>query len=90
MAMSQPCIYFLRGRNENKYILTQENINSTRIFDIGAIVYYLKAVPWELPGFTVEKYYNKLLEIHDHITKTGFLELESNNHRFVIKARKVE
>ncbi|MBY9005990.1 MAG: hypothetical protein KGD63_04460 [Candidatus Lokiarchaeota archaeon] len=39
----------------------QEIINSTRIFDVGAIVYFLKAIPWELPGFTVEKYYIKLL-----------------------------
>ncbi|MFX1427977.1 MAG: class I SAM-dependent methyltransferase [Promethearchaeota archaeon] len=67
----------------------QEIINSTRIFDIGAIVYYLKAVPWELPGFTVEKYYNKLLEIHEHINKNGFLQLDENNHRFMIKARKL-
>jgi SAM-dependent methyltransferase len=67
----------------------QENITLTRIFDIGAIAYYLKAVPWELPGFSVEKYYNKLLEIHDHITRDGHLELDSNNHRFIIKARKV-
>jgi SAM-dependent methyltransferase len=66
-----------------------ENITLTRIFDIGAIVYYLKAVPWELPGFTVEKYYDKLLEIHDHIIKNGFLQLDENNHRFIIKARKI-
>lgn len=66
-----------------------ENITTTRIFDIGAIVYYLKAVPWELPRFTVEKYYDKLLEIHNHIIKNGFLELDKNNHRFIIKARKV-
>jgi len=68
----------------------QEIINSTRIFDVGAIVYFLKAIPWELPGFTVEKYYNKLLEIHKLITDKGYLELESNNHRFIIKARKIK
>ncbi|MFX1346105.1 MAG: class I SAM-dependent methyltransferase [Promethearchaeota archaeon] len=66
----------------------QENFTYTRIYDVGAIVYYLKAVPWELPGFSVEKYYKKLLEIHSHINKNGYLELDSNNHRFVIKARK--
>lgn len=66
----------------------KENITSTRIFDVGAIVYFLKAVPRELPGFSVEKYYNKLLEIHSLINERGYLELDSNNHRFIIKARK--
>jgi len=68
----------------------QEIITLTRIFDVGAIVYYLKAVPWELPGFSVEKYYNKLLEIHAYINERGYLELDSNNHRFIIKARKLK
>jgi SAM-dependent methyltransferase len=66
----------------------KENNTLTRIFDVGAIVYLLKAVPWELSGFTVEKYYNKLLEIHSNINERGYLELDSNNHRFIIKARK--
>jgi len=66
----------------------KEHITSTRIFDVGAIVYYLKAIPWELSGFSVEKYYNKLLEIHSHINEMGYLELDLNNHRFIIKARK--
>ncbi|MHA2390354.1 MAG: class I SAM-dependent methyltransferase [Promethearchaeota archaeon] len=65
-----------------------EVITYTRIFDVGAIVYYLKAIPWELPSFSVKKYYNKLLEIHDYITKKRYLELEMNNHRFLIKSRK--
>lgn len=68
----------------------QEIINSTRIFDVGAIVYFLKAILWELWGFTVEKYYNKLLEIHNLITDKRYLDLESNNHRFIIKARKIK
>lgn len=65
-----------------------ENITLTRIYDVGAIVFYLKAIPWELPGFSVEKYYNQLEEIHKQITSKGFLDLKRNNHRFFIKARK--
>jgi SAM-dependent methyltransferase len=66
----------------------QENITYTRIFDVGAIVYHLKAIPWELPEFSVKKYYNKLREIDSLINQKGYLELDSNNHRFIIKARK--
>ncbi len=27
-----------------------------RFFDIVAIVYYLKAIPWQIPDFSVEQY----------------------------------
>jgi SAM-dependent methyltransferase len=58
----------------------------TRFFDIGTIVYYLLAVPWEVPDFTVKKYENQLRKIHSSILKTGYLEVKS--HRFFIKATK--
>lgn len=67
---------------------SQENITPTRIYDVGAIVYYLKAIPWELPGFSVDIYYDKLVEIHNHISKHGYLDLDGNNHRFLISAKK--
>jgi SAM-dependent methyltransferase len=86
-------LYFARERlktNGFEIVDGQEIINSTRIFDVGAIVYFLTAIPWELPGFTVEKYYDKLLEIHNLINDKGYLDLESNNHRFIINARKIK
>jgi hypothetical protein len=58
----------------------------TRYFDIGTIVYYLHAVPWEVPDFTVKKYVKQLEEIHGHIENNGYLEVKS--HRFFIKALK--
>lgn len=67
---------------------SEENITLTRIYDVGAIVYYFKAVPWELPDFSIEKYYNKLEDIHDHIVKNGYLDLNGNNHRLFVKAIK--
>ncbi len=65
-----------------------EVVGYTRIFDVGAIVFYLKAVPWELPNFTVEKYYDKLAEIQKNITRNRYIELSKNNHRFFISATK--
>ena len=29
-----------------------------RFFDVGAIVYYLKAIPWQIPDFSVEGYFD--------------------------------
>jgi len=69
-------------------IESYEDITSTRIYDVGAIVYYFKAVPWELPDFSVKKFYDKLVELHEHIDTNGYLELKNNNHRFLIKAKR--
>ncbi|MFX1570554.1 MAG: class I SAM-dependent methyltransferase [Promethearchaeota archaeon] len=74
--------------NGFKILNAKEDITLTRIFDVGAIVCYFKAVPWELPDFSVKKYSNKLNEVHNHIIKNGYLDLENNNHRFFIKAKK--
>jgi SAM-dependent methyltransferase len=70
-------------------LIGHEDVTSTRIFDVGAMVYYLKVVPWELPNFSVDQYYSKLLALHQIIAEKGFLELKNNNHRFIIKARKI-
>ena len=66
----------------------KKDITLTRIFDVGALVYFLKAIPWEFPDFTVKKYYNKLVEINEHINDNGYLDLDMNSHRFIIKAKK--
>ena len=55
-----------------------------RIFDVGAVVFYLFAVPWEVPDFSVEKYKDKLYELHKLIEKNGYIEYPA--HRFFILA----
>jgi SAM-dependent methyltransferase len=69
-------------------IESQENITFTRIYDVGAIVYYLKAILWELLDFSVEKYNSKLVKIHNQIIKQSYLDLDDNNHRLLIRAKK--
>jgi SAM-dependent methyltransferase len=54
--------------------------------DIGAVVYYLKAIPWQVDGFSIEKYYDRLGAIHNLIEEKG--KLESMTHRFYIEAQK--
>ncbi|MFW9825545.1 MAG: class I SAM-dependent methyltransferase [Candidatus Thorarchaeota archaeon] len=66
-----------------------ENITYTRIFDVGAIAFYLTVIPWELPDFSVKKYYQKLVEINEKIKEKGYIDLDMNNHRFFIKAKKI-
>jgi len=72
---------------ENFIISKQiEEITKTRFYDVGAIIYYLKAIPWQIPDFSVNKYRNQLIKIHNMIQETGFLDV--TNHRFLIIAKK--
>ncbi len=53
----------------------EEEFYTTRYYDVGAIVYYLKAIPWEIPGFSVEKYFDKLLEIDQLVERDGYVDV---------------
>lgn len=59
---------------------------STRFLDIGAVVYQLRAVPWQAPGFDAVLHREHLWRIHEHIDQTGGFEVRSQ--RFLIKADK--
>ncbi|KAB2460126.1 class I SAM-dependent methyltransferase [Bacillus sp. CH126_4D] len=62
----------------------KEEFPFQRFYDIGAIVYYLKAIPWQIPDFTVEGYYEELYRIHEIILQKGYFDVKQ--HRFMIKA----
>lgn len=64
----------------------KEDFPHERFFDVGAIVYYLKAIPWQVPDFTVERYFDALLHIHERIQQDGYLDVRA--HRFMLAARK--
>ena len=58
----------------------------TRFYDVGAIAYYLKAVPWQIPDFSVERYRDQLRALHDRLVAEGYVDIR--NHRFLLIARK--
>lgn len=64
----------------------KEEFFVTRFHDVGAIVYYLKVIPWEVSDFSVEKYFDKLVEIHHLIQQEGYVDVLF--HSFFIVARK--
>jgi len=64
-----------------------EEFPETTFFDIGAVVYYLKAISWQIADFTIEHYRDRLLKIHQHIQQTGALHVKE--HRFYLEARKL-
>lgn len=53
--------------------------------DVGAVVHFLRKVLWTVPGFTVEKYRDRLRAMHEHIQEHG--EFVSTSQRFLIEAQ---
>lgn len=64
----------------------QEEYPVTRYFDVGAVVFQLRAVPWQVPGFNVTASEERLRGLDAHIRKTGSFAVKS--HRFLIRAHR--
>ncbi|MEU7225039.1 class I SAM-dependent methyltransferase [Streptomyces chrestomyceticus] len=58
----------------------------TEFFDIGAVVYFLRKVIWMVPGFTVDRYRDRLRELDAKIRAEG--PFVAHSTRFLIEARK--
>ena len=63
-----------------------EDIYPQRFYDVGAIVYQLKAIPWQIPDFSVEGYFDRLKAVHEKIQRDGYVDVLE--HRFFIIAEK--
>ncbi|MBL7254883.1 SAM-dependent methyltransferase [Paractinoplanes lichenicola] len=55
-------------------------------YDIGAVAHFLRKVVWTVPGFTIEKYRDRLRAVHEEITVKGMFV--SHATRVLIEARK--
>ena len=64
----------------------EEALLDSHFYDIGAIVFFLKIIEWQIPDFTPEQYHKRLLAMHQHIKETGAFRAKA--HRFLIQARK--
>lgn len=64
----------------------EEAAPKLRFFDVGAIVFYAKNIPWEFPGFSVDKFLPQLDELQRNIDENGYFE--STESRFMFVARK--
>jgi SAM-dependent methyltransferase len=57
-----------------------------RFFDIGALAFYLRAVPWVVPGFDVQAHGEVLLRLHQQVQAEGEVRLAGQH--MLIQARK--
>ncbi|MBN1873863.1 MAG: methyltransferase domain-containing protein [Anaerolineae bacterium] len=68
-------------------IATAEDWQGTFSFtDVGAVVYYLKAVPWLVPGFSVETHLKPLLALQERLDRGESLSFEAR--KYLIEAHK--
>jgi SAM-dependent methyltransferase len=65
---------------------TQEWSGALSFTDVGAIVYYLKAVPWLVPGFSVEAHLEHLVALQSRFVGGGCLSFSAR--KYLIEARK--
>lgn len=54
--------------------------------DIGAVVYYLKVISWQIPNFTPQAFEVQLRKVYDIIRREGSLRVPE--HRFYFAAQK--
>lgn len=69
-----------------RIIKVKEDEVKTRFYDIGAIVYYLKAIPWQVDKFSVEKYYHQLYILHNYLEEHDYIDFKC--HRFFMITQK--
>jgi SAM-dependent methyltransferase len=58
----------------------------TVFYDVGAVIYFLRLVVWIVPDFTVDRYRDRLHELHEHIEREGSFVAHAT--RFLIEAQK--
>lgn len=57
-----------------------------RFFDVGALVYFLKAIPWTVDNFSVDSHLKYLEKLQENLKTKGTLEFTYT--RFLIHAKK--
>ncbi len=60
----------------------QSHRYTVRFADVGAVVYYLKAVPWEVPGFAIAKHAGSLLRLHRESMAKGYA-IDTTYHAYL-------
>lgn len=65
---------------------TGESFRPIRFFDVGALVWFARVLPWEFGGFSVEQCFPQLLQAQQLIDRNGMIE--GRSHRFLIVAQK--
>ncbi len=55
-------------------------------YDVGALVWFARIIEWEFPGFSVDRCFDRLLQLQEIIERDG--KITGTTHRYLIVARK--
>ena len=84
---STPAFYLPWLERAGLTVTTVEDWSGPLVFtDVGAIVYYLKAVPWMVPGFTVATHVDYLLALQQRLDQGESLRFTAR--KYLIEAQK--
>ena len=64
----------------------EEAFRPIRFYDVGALVWFAHIIEWEFTDFSVERCFDKLLQLQEIIDNGGVIE--GTIHRYLIVARK--
>ncbi|GAB3528353.1 class I SAM-dependent methyltransferase [Arthrobacter monumenti] len=53
--------------------------------DVGAVISFVQAVGWQIPGFTIDNYLPQLRTLHDRISRDG--PFTAHSHRFLLQGQ---
>lgn len=66
---------------------TKSEYIKTTFLDIGAVIFYLKVVEWQVPGFNVLDYFGRLMALEKSITENR--KFTATSERFLLIAKKI-
>ena len=69
-----------------KILQAEEAFRPIVFYDVGAFVWFARIIEWEFPGFSVDRCFDRLLELQKRIEEEG--KISGTIHRFLIAARK--
>jgi SAM-dependent methyltransferase len=67
-----------------RVVRREEAFPETRFADVGAVVSYLRAIPWQVPDFDAQQYRTELRRLQERIEREGPFSVSS--HRFLLEA----
>ncbi len=74
-------------QNEGFSILRQEEcFTPIRFYDVGALTWFARVLPWELTGFSVDTHIQNLMKAQHILETEGYIE--GKTHRFLIVTQK--
>ena len=65
----------------------EEQVRDSIFYDIGAVIYYLKVIAWQIPDFSLDTYYDRLAALYRLIERQG--AFYATAHRFLLEAERL-